>query len=252
MKKPFVYNTFMLAIFTIIFISCGQKSESQESEKNEKNTKENFWAGDTTSKIEGIDVSHHQDTINWKKVRASGISFVFVKATQGVTYLDPMFNKNWEETKNEDLIRGAYHFYMADDDPIEQAEWFIKNIGGFENVIPPVVDVERAPNTIKSKDDFVKDLFICLNNLEKLSGKKPIIYSSPSFADKYLDHTRFGSYKLWLADYNNDPTIPIPWEKSGWEFWQYTPQDTIPGIPKRVDRSIYSADYAKLLELVNQ
>ena len=51
----------------------------------------------------GIDVSRHQKTIDWKKVAADNVQFVYIKATEGATYQDPMFRKNIEGAESRTL-----------------------------------------------------------------------------------------------------------------------------------------------------
>ena len=93
---------YLIFIVTIV-ISCAEKKEPVPVIKEEKT----FWVGDTSSIIHGIDISHHQKTIDWNKVKESGISFVFVKATEGIDYLDSMFIFNWQSLESIGLIRGA-------------------------------------------------------------------------------------------------------------------------------------------------
>ena len=50
--------------------------------------------------IHGIDVSHHQDVIDWEEVKSMNVehmqlSFTFIKATEGLINLDRMFSRNW-------------------------------------------------------------------------------------------------------------------------------------------------------------
>ena len=66
--------------------------------------------------VEGIDVSHHQGEIDWTKVKNDGIVFAFMKATQGLRFVDPRFKLNWAATEKAGIIRGAYHFLEADQD----------------------------------------------------------------------------------------------------------------------------------------
>ena len=66
--------------------------------------------------VHGIDVSKHQGNIDWKRVsqmKRNGIqiSFTFIKATEGITRQDNMFDSNWREASSNSLLRGAYHFY---------------------------------------------------------------------------------------------------------------------------------------------
>lgn len=242
-------NKFLGILFTsVLFFSCADSQPEVQPAK----AKIDFWVGDTTKHIHGIDVSHHQKEIDWSKVKVHGVTFVFVKATEGLDYLDSMFTYNWKNLENERMIRGAYHFFVSDDDPEQQAEWFVKNVGSFDNVLPPVIDAERAGHKHITPEEYRVKLIKCLNHVEKLTGKKPIIYSGPNFAKKYLSHRDFGKYKLWIAEYDVDqPTIPEVWETNGWLFWQDSFQTTVPGVPAQVDRNVFADKFHKLLEMID-
>ncbi|MFH1194779.1 MAG: GH25 family lysozyme [bacterium] len=243
----------VVLVFSILMFQSYDNKKAQSDTKSAKKTSiKNFWAGDTSSSIHGIDISHHQKMIDWKKVKETGVTFVFVKSTEGIDYLDTMFNFNWKTLAEENMIRGAYHFYVSDDDPKEQAKWFVDNVGSFENMLPPVIDVERAGHKRLTPEEYIDNLIICLEEVESLSGRKPLIYSSPGFANEYLIHESIGEYVLWIAEYGVDtPIIPEPWQKRGWEFWQYTEKFSLPGVPEPVDRNVYSGKYYQLLEMVD-
>lgn len=59
----------------------------------------------------GIDVSAHQNLIDWNLVAADGIEFVYIKATEGGDFVDEEFAENWAGAGDLDLDRGAYHFF---------------------------------------------------------------------------------------------------------------------------------------------
>ena len=81
------------------------------------------------STTNGIDVSHYQGTVDWVKVKATGITFAYAKATDGNTYTDPQFHTNWQGMRAAGILRGAYHFYETNDDPVTQANNFINALG---------------------------------------------------------------------------------------------------------------------------
>ena len=246
------FTNSLFLLFTFLFITSCSNPKEEKPVAEKQNKQKSFWVGDTTSHIHGIDVSHHQKDIDWTKVKEQGVTFVFVKATEGVDYLDTMFVKNWKDLEEENMIRGAYHFYVSDDDPLEQAEWFVKNIGSFEGILPPVMDVERAGHDHITPEAYREKLVKCLGHVEKLTGQLPILYSSPNFAKKYLASDEFGKYKLWIAEYGvEQPTIPNAWQKPGWDFWQNTYQDKVPGVPVEVDRNIFKGNYRNLVDMVS-
>lgn len=99
---------------------------------------------------QGIDVSHHQGDINFKKVAADGISFVFIKATQGKSFRSKTFLKFVKDAKAAGLMIGAYHYVddsattpeMARQEAANFAK-AIKDAGGIQAFdLPPVMDYE--------------------------------------------------------------------------------------------------------------
>ena len=80
--------------------------------------------------IHGIDISHHQGTIDWERLQKARIgdeplSFVFVKATEGQSVLDANFNDNFYEAREHGFIRGAYHYFSPGVSPRLQAEYYL-------------------------------------------------------------------------------------------------------------------------------
>jgi len=90
----------------------------------------------------GIDVSHHSGAIDWTRVAAQRFAFVYLKASEGVDAADPAFAEHWKSAAAADLPRGAYHFFVTEDDPDEQARFFLSRLELAPGDLPPVVDVE--------------------------------------------------------------------------------------------------------------
>ncbi|MFT7250898.1 MAG: lysozyme, partial [Flavobacterium sp.] len=182
---------------------------------------------DTKGKISvyGIDISHHQNNdIDSISKSTDSLSFVICKATEGVTYTDPLFLKNWITIKERGFLRGAYHFYHSEDDPLAQATFFLKTIAGIENTdIPPIIDFEEGGiDKSQSVDEIQSSLKIFINEIEKQLKCRPIIYTDFNTGNKYLNNTDFSDYALWIANYNGkkSPDLPDTWKKKGWLIWQ--------------------------------
>lgn len=110
----------------------------------------------------GIDISHHNaGDIVWdslyvltdkrgKTIRdhhlakdIRPVSFVFIKATEGVSMVDKDFKRNWQDAGRSGLRRGAYHFFRSSKDGEAQARLFIKTVGDLRfKDLPPVLDIE--------------------------------------------------------------------------------------------------------------
>src|SRR5690242_919700 len=102
----------------------------------------------SSNQLAGIDVSKWQGTVNWKSVQQAGIAFAFARATYGTSEVDSCFNENWQGMQQAGILRGAYHFFLAAEDPKEQAEFFIRTVGSLgANDLAPVIDVEAGSGT---------------------------------------------------------------------------------------------------------
>lgn len=193
---------------------------------------------------QGIDVSHYQGTVNWKQVKQDGIIFAFVKATGGINFTDSQFDTNWHEMRAERIIRGAYHFFYADEDATEQAKHFVAVVGKLRKGrdMPPVLDLEDDPT---DKTQYVKSVTTWLNYVEEALGCKPIIYVDRPFANEYLGDN-FQNYPLWIAEYTSasQPNLPDAW--SIWSFWQYSDTQQIAGITGAVDQDRYNGSVDSL------
>lgn len=194
--------------------------------------------------VHGIDVSHHQGEIDWAEVKATErqehpIRFVFMKATEGGDYKDRRFADNFRRAGEVGLVRGAYHFYNPNTDPIRQADFFISQVKLKKGDLAPVLDIERKP---KNKAQLQADLLKFLNRIELHYGVKPIIYTSYKYRTRYLDAPEFDRYPFWIAHYYVD-TLSYG---GPWHFWQHTDYGTVPGIEQSVDLNVFNGSWEEL------
>jgi lysozyme len=181
----------------------------------------------------GIDVSGHSGAIDWTQVAAAGHTFAFLKATEGVDLKDPAFDTHWEALGAAGLVRGAYHFYVTEDDPEAQARFFIETVELRSGDLAPVVDVELIGHG--TQPGLAERLQRYLDRIEAHYGVKPILYTAPSFWDQHLTDG-FGEYPLWVAEYEVDtPRLPSGW--TAWHLWQWKADAEVPGVAKGADLS---------------
>ena len=171
----------------------------------------------------GIDISHYQGALDWNEL-SDKITFVICKATEGRSLVDTEFTDNWSNIKNSGRIRGAYHFYISSDDPVQQANFFWQTIPSYaHDDLPLVLDIESASLRGNITNEHLQsDVLTFLQTLESLSSKTPMIYSNTDFAQQYLNSKEFAIYPLWVAEYtsNSAPRVPAAWSETGWVFWQ--------------------------------
>lgn len=202
----------------------------------------NLAHADDTQRLTGVDLSHHNEVSDWSEIQSAELSFVILKATDGMDYLDPTFDDRFTTVKTLGLIRGAYHFYETNDDPLVQANWFIKNVPLEAGDLPPIVDIERVKAPVANNLHGEFKLF--LKTLEDHYGSKPIIYTGPNFWEHVMKE-HLPSYPLWIAEYGKDtPTIPDGWQS--WTMWQFTEKNTVPGITGPTDGNHFNGGMTDL------
>ena len=201
--------------------------------------------------IRGIDVSSHQSRVDWARVKADGIGFVYIKATEGIGFVDPKFGAHWTGAQGVRLPRGAYHFARPDTgsggtaasvkkDAQAEADAFLGTATPKSGDLLPVLDLETAG---LSPSLMVQWAAAWLDRVRAHTGVKAILYTYPSFWSKLGNTRKFGSYPLWIASYGvASPQVPAGWSK--YTIWQYTSSGSVPGIPGRVDMNQLGARLA--------
>jgi lysozyme len=201
----------------------------------------------SSTRLSGIDVSKWQGEVNWQAVKQAGVAFAFVRASYGSSEVDSRFAANWQGMKNVGLPRGAYHFFVTADDATAQANLFLRGVGSLEDGdLPPVLDVEAQSGT---GAHLVGSVQTWLDLVERELGRRPIIYTGPSFWNQNLTGG-FGSYPLWVAEYGVSSPKPVNgWD--GWTFWQYSESGAVEGVAGNTDLDYFNGSPAELAALTN-
>lgn len=192
--------------------------------------------------IHGIDVARYQGTINWPEVRRAGISFAYIKATEGGDLVDPRFQENWRNARRAGIPRGAYHFYYFCRSAEEQARWFIRNVPKDPQALPPVLDMEWnpfSPTCTKRPPSSVvrSEAQIFVRMIEQHYGKRPVIYTAIDFhRDTLIGRVR--RVDFWLRSVANEPHVTYPGQR--WKIWQYTGTGVVPGVTGPVDINVFN------------
>ncbi|MFC1878859.1 GH25 family lysozyme [Chloroflexota bacterium] len=208
--------------------------------------------------IPGIDVSHWQAQIDWPAVRSAGKRYAFIKATEGTSFVDLSFERNWREAKKAGLLVGAYHFFRPLQDAKKQAEHFLKTVGREDGNLPPVLDMEV--NDRLRAATYIQRVEIWINEVESQTGKKPIIYSGVSFLNSNFTIAAGGpplwaqNHILWIANYlgpqATKPVMPTGWKN--WTFWQHSASGRVNGIQGNVDLNWFNGSLTELFALTDQ
>ncbi|MBB6499995.1 glycoside hydrolase family 25 protein [Pedobacter cryoconitis] len=192
--------------------------------------------------IHGIDVSYYQGKIDWNKVKAMKeddvhIRFAFIKATEGVSSVDPYFTRNWREAPKAGIVCGAYHYFIPKKSGLWQARFFLQTVKFEEGDLPPVVDIEQLNGVTPEK--MRAELKDFLKHVEKKTKVRPILYSGLVFYREYLKG-HFDGYPLWIAHYYKSELNAGTDTK--WSFWQHSDKARITGINHIVDFNAFKGD----------
>jgi len=181
--------------------------------------------GHSSESAYGIDLSKFQgDEIDYLDKQKDSLSFIFCKATEGITYTDPDFSRNWKTIPQKGFIRGAYHFYRTADAPQAQADHCLEAIADLKDTdLPPVVDFEGAGiDQSQSVANIQKGLLRFLKLIKENTNRMPMIYTDIPSGNKYLNDPKFAEYALWIALYEKleQPRLPDAWKGKRWVLWQ--------------------------------
>lgn len=194
----------------------------------------------------GIDVSHWQGAIDWKKVKDFGIEFAIIKAggSDAGFYTDSAFEANYTSAKMVGVPVGAYYFvgsgFTSVDDGVADAKRFIDIIKGKAFEYPVVLDIE---STSPSDKAGATDATIAFCETMENAGYYVSIYASDisGFKEK-LDISRLGDYDKWVARYGSHPQYV-----KEYGMWQKASNGLVEGIGGRVDLDESYKDYPTLI-----
>lgn len=196
----------------------------------------------------GIDVSHHQNEIDWKAV-ANQVDFVFIKATEGSDFIDDQYKNNSTAAIQYKIPYSAYHFFTFCSSGENQALNYIQNFELDTNALPPVIDLEflgKCNTNVSDSFDVVLEIKSFLDTIENHYKKIPIIYTTYEFYNTYLLSKDFDHYHYWIRDLFKEPKLD---DNRTYLFWQYSNCGKLNGIEGNVDMNVFKGNKNKLINL---
>lgn len=197
----------------------------------------------------GIDVSKYQGSIDWAAVASDGVEYAFVRLGlrgygSGKLVLDEYFDQNMRGASAAGIKTGVYFFTQAItvEEAVEEADYVLDNIAGYDVSYPIVFDVEMIVNDDGRANELSQkertDIAIAFCDKIKAAGYTPMIYGNVKCFTKLLDMTRLNDYEKWYAFY--DDYMYMPYEVG---IWQYTEKGKVAGINTGVDLNISYKEY---------
>jgi lysozyme len=190
-------------------------------------------------------VSHHQGTIDWPKVKADGVQFAMIKATQGVGYkFVDYFRQNAPLALGNGIDVGAYHYatFSTVPEALAQARYFESVIKDYKLTYPIALDLEENEAKVSKKQ--LTDAAIAFIEYLENKGYFVMLYTGDNFLDTQLDESRLKNYAWWIARYGAEP-------KNAEHVWQYSSTSHINGVIGSTDVNWAYRDFAAELRAKN-
>lgn len=189
--------------------------------------------------IEGIDISAHNGVVCFDSLAAAGIDFVYLKASEGVSFRDQSFIRNFEAARKAGLAIGAYHFFRFDCDGAMQSVNFLKTIGDLKPDLPLAIDVEEWRNAPGETTSIVRERLEVLVALLRAQGYQVMIYTNKQGHARFV-RDGFKAHdvpEIWICSFTNPP---LGHEK--WRLWQHSHLGRLPGIRGNVDLNTFNGN----------
>lgn len=204
--------------------------------------------GEQNGKIYGPDLSRYEDGANWAEV-ATDNAFGITKASEGLTEIDPLFASYWAAMGKSLEVRGAYHFFHWNQDPIAQAKHFLSVVGPLKPYDFLALDYEPLSKGDAPTAEKVAAVDAFLAYVDAQTKRQCWIYCDYDYFQNYSVMKKYATRNTWVA-YPGHPTIPIP---SGWksiQLWQYTFTGTFKGVPHPCDGNVFYGSLNDLKKII--
>lgn len=196
-----------------------------------------------TDAILGVDVSSHQQEIDWSAVAATPVDFAIIRTgyrgyTKGAISEDAYFEQNLTQAKENGLKVGVYFFSQAisTDEAVEEAEFLLSQLNGRELDYPVFFDWEDIEPEARTDNMTSLEITACAKAFcERIEqdGYRAGVYFNRSFGYQELNLLELERYDFWLADY----TVPSNF-RYDFDFLQYSNVGFVNGIKNNVDLNL--------------
>ena len=197
--------------------------------------------------VAGIDVSKHNGEIDFKRVRDDDYQFVFIKASEGKTYQDDAFDRNYNAARKAGLKVGAYHFFRKNRTGREQAENLLSTVKGKTLDLPLVIDLEDdwgngATISRKTAIERVLDMISILKD----KGYQVMIYTNFDGYEKYYKDMLMDC-DLWLCSFTSPDLLP----HLSHCIQQFSHEGSVDGVKGKVDLNVFRGSKREWSDYLN-
>ena len=213
----------------------GQMKDRGDANYAARATTNSGWPNDPKAICKGIDVSYHNGTIDWKRVKQSEVEYAIIRCGYGTNDKN-QDDKKWEENVkgciDNNIPYGVYLYSYADtvEKASSEADHAIRLLQGKKLKYPVYYDLEEDKLRDKISKQTIAD--IAQTFCDKLSAKGYTvgIYANKDWFTNYLTDSRFNNWTKWVAQYNTVCNY-----KGKYDMWQCSSTGRVPGISGNVD-----------------
>jgi lysozyme len=203
-----------------------------------------------TYPVRGIDISHHQGAVDWRRVAAQNIRFAYLKASEGGDWSDASFRTNLAAARAAGLSVGAYHYFTLCASGAAQAQNFLRALPATGLALPPAIDLEYVGNCAARPGNgkLAHELKTFIAALRARGLRTPLIYSTQSFFEDYLDaDPAFAAYPLWVRNLYGETA----WSRGRTIlFRQFASHARLDGIRGPVDLNVFAGSKKQFADLL--
>ncbi len=185
--------------------------------------------------VRGIDISAHNGEVDFDRVAAQGIDFAIIKASEGATWRDTAFERNYSGATDAGLRVGAYHFFRFDVEGWRQSVNILRALGNRHLDLPVAIDVEEYANPPDVTTDNIIENLRSMIELLRQNGREPIIYTNKNGYYRFV-RGHFDDVGLWICSF----TTPAIADTTRWTLWQHSHVAHIDGVRGPVDLSTFN------------
>lgn len=184
----------------------------------------------------GLDISAHNGDIDFGRVASEGgVSFVYLKATEGADFRDSTFTRNFDAARKAGLHVGPYHFFRFDTDGSAQAQNLISTLNGRIIDLPVAIDVEEWGNPAQVPTELIIERLEAMRARLEANGIPSLIYTNKNGYARFVRH-RITDADLWICSFTNPPVG----SSVRWSLWQHSHRGSVPGIKGSVDLNTFN------------
>ncbi|WP_165815185.1 GH25 family lysozyme [Levilactobacillus bambusae] len=154
--------------------------------------------------VQGVAIDQDAGYVDFQKLAAKKVQFVYIHATSGSTYVDDDFSDNLARSEGaNDVAIGVYHVYSFSTSAAKQSQNFIKTVGSDSGSLPIVIQVEYYGDYSRSTIDAQKqtqNLKKLVQSLSDYYGKKVIIWTTAELYHQWGKNAVSTKNRYWQAD----------------------------------------------------